>query len=366
MVPHNSNVFRAMKKKKPSFSAAVLAWYDVHARTMPWRAMGGIKPDPYKVWLSEIMLQQTTVVVVGPYFEKFLSAWPTVEALSAASLDDVLRAWAGLGYYARGRNLKACADVLVAQHGSVFPKDEKALCALPGIGPYTAAAIASIAFERKANVVDGNVERVMARIFAIEIPLPQAKSELRERALGLLPDARFGDYAQGLMDLGATVCTPRSPKCASCPVASFCLARKRGIAAELPARAAKQEKPRRRGAVFWLQRGDGAVLLRRRPARGLLGGMMEVPSGPWGEEVLSDKARRAQAPLDLDWELLPGMVRHTFTHFHLELEIYAAKAQRIGAVKGEWVAVHRLEAEALPSVMKKVVRHALAHFSPLP
>ncbi len=349
-----------MKKQTPPFSAAVLAWYDAHARSMPWRAAQGARPDPYAVWLSEIMLQQTTVVVVGPYFEKFLAAWPNVEALAAASLDDVLRAWAGLGYYSRARNLKACADLIVAELGGKFPEEEEALRALPGIGPYTSAAIASIAFDRQANVVDGNVERVMARYFAVRTPLPTAKPELRARAFELLPATRPGDYAQGLMDLGATVCTPRNPKCSACPVASSCLAAAQGIAAELPMRAPKAAKPLRRGAVFWVQRDDGAVLLRRRPARGLLGGMMEVPTGPWGEEALTTQDKRAHAPLDLEWELLPGSVRHTFTHFHLELEVYAVRAGRVGAVEGEWVEVSRLEDTALPSVMKKVVRHVLA------
>jgi len=352
-----------MTSKPLDFSAAVLTWYDANARRLPWRAPPGRKADPYAVWLSEIMLQQTTVAVVEAYFDKFMTVWPTVSALAEATLDEVLRAWAGLGYYARARNLKRCAEMVMVRHNGIFPADEKALRALPGIGSYTAAAIMAIAFNCRANVVDGNVERVMARLFAVTEPLPKAKSKVRELALSLLPAARFGDYAQGLMDLGATICTPRNPKCSYCPVISACSGAAQGIAAELPARSPRTAKPRRRGAVFWMQRDDGAVWLRRRPENGLLGGMMEVPTSPWTEETLEEEALRAQAPLDLDWICLPGTVRHTFTHFHLELQVYAAKTECVAALEGEWSPRGRLGEQALPSVMKKVVRHALAEFN---
>src|SRR6185437_688961 len=264
----------------------LLAWYDRHRRTMPWRAPAGERTEPYRVWLSEIMLQQTTVVTVHDYFHRFVKRWPTVEALAAAPLDDVLSAWAGLGYYARARNLHAGAKAVVERHGGHFPEDEATLLALPGVGPYTAAAIRAIAFDHPASAVDGNVERVIARLLALQTPLPDVKPEIQLRAAELVPTKRAGDYAQAMMDLGATVCTPRKPSCVICPLMAGCEGRRQGIAEELPRRAPKTLKPTRRGVAFVLSNREGAVLLRKRPPRGLLGGMDEVPSSAWREGSL--------------------------------------------------------------------------------
>ena len=339
----------------------LLAWYDRHRRTLPWRAPAGQRTEPYRVWLSEIMLQQTTVATVGDYFRRFVERWPTVEALADAPLDDVLSAWAGLGYYARARNLHACAQVVAGEHGGRFPQDEAGLLALPGIGPYTAAAIQAIAFDRPASAVDGNVERVIARLFAIETPLPDAKPEIQSRAAKLVPEQRAGDYAQAMMDLGATVCTPRSPRCIICPLMAGCRARKLGIAEELPRRKPKAVKPTRRGLAFVLARKDGAILLRKRPAKGLLGGMDEVPSTPWREGKLS--ADLSEAPVPARWQVLDGLVRHTFTHFHLELTVARATATtgRLAelAPGTSWCTVDRMTERALPTVMRKVIAHAV-------
>ncbi len=339
----------------------LLAWYDRHRRDLPWRAKPGEPADPYRVWLSEIMLQQTTVATVGSYFRGFLERWPTVDALAAADLDEVLHAWQGLGYYARARNLHKCAKAVAALPGSRFPDTEEALRALPGIGVYTAAAVVAIAFDRRATVVDGNVERVVARLGAVEAPLPKVKPELRALAADLTPDRRPGDFAQAMMDLGATVCTPRSPHCDRCPLSDICAARAAGIAESLPRRAPKKAKPVRRGVAFWAVRGDGAVLLRRRAEEGLLGGMMEVPSSPWREGHTDNGGLLDHAPVaDADWRLLPGLVSHTFTHFHLELTVMAARdvEDRAGAA-GVWCLPDAFGEYALPTVMKKVCRHAL-------
>ncbi len=349
--------------KDPGEAAArLLSWYDRHRRDLPWRARPNEAADPYRVWLSEIMLQQTTVPAVTPYFRSFTERWPTVRALADSPLDDLLVAWAGLGYYARARNLYKCAQAVAARPDGRFPETEAALLELPGIGAYTAAAISAIAFGRKATVVDGNVERVIARIFAVEDPLPNAKPALRRLAAALTPDQRPGDYAQAMMDLGATVCTPRKPKCMLCPWAGHCRARIAGIAESLPRKAAKADKPTRRGVAYWLLNPDGAVLLRRRAAEGLLGGMTEVPSTAWAAEAPGDAAVSAQQPLAARWRRLPGLVRHTFSHFHLELGIVAAQAgDGWRKAEGLWVPVDRLGDQALPSVMVKVVRLALAN-----
>lgn len=341
----------------------LLAWYDEHRRDLPWRAGPGERPDPYRVWLSEIMLQQTTVATVGPYFRRFLARWPTVEALAAADLDDVLHAWQGLGYYARARNLHKCAKAVAALPGARFPDTEEGLHALPGVGVYTAAAVAAIAFDRPATVVDGNVERVVARLGAVETPLPKAKPDLRTLAAELTPEKRPGDFAQAMMDLGATVCTPRSPQCGRCPLSEVCAAKAVGIAESLPRRAPKKAKPVRRGVAFWAVRGDGAVLLRRRAETGLLGGMMEVPSSPWREGHADNGELLDHAPVPhADWRLLPGLVSHTFTHFHLELTVMAAQNIDDGVgVEGVWCAPASFGDYALPTVMKKVCRHALDH-----
>ncbi|MEI8394139.1 MAG: A/G-specific adenine glycosylase [Rhodospirillaceae bacterium] len=337
----------------------LLSWYDRAHRSLPWRAPPGERAEPYRVWLSEIMLQQTTVAAVIPYFERFLTAWPTVGALAAADLDDVLRAWAGLGYYARARNLHACAWVVAGLPGGEFPDTEQALLALPGIGAYTAAAIAAIAFDRPATVVDGNVERVVARLFAVEEPLPAVKPKLRALAATLTPAKRPGDFAQAMMDLGATICTPRRLRCPLCPLRDGCVAMARGIAGHLPRRAVKPAKPVRRGIAYWLVNGDGAVLLRRRPERGLLGGMIELPSSEWSEGAPT--AVGTGAPAAVAWHPVPGGVRHTFTHFHLELTLFAGRIEgQGGSVPGFWVAPADIDAQALPSVMRKLVRLAQA------
>jgi A/G-specific adenine glycosylase len=343
----------------PSPAAAdLLAWYDRHRRVLPWRAPPGARADPYCVWLSEVMLQQTTVAAVIDYYERFLARWPDIEALAAAPLDAVLHAWQGLGYYARARNLHACAAAVVARHGGRFPDREEALRSLPGIGQYTAAAIAAIAFDRQAAAVDGNVERVMARLYAVTTPLPDAKPELRRLAAALVPRARAGDYAQAVMDLGATICVPKTPRCVLCPWRAPCRARAAGIAPSLPARRARAEKPVRFGVAFWTMRRDGAVLLRRRPEKGLLGGMMEVPSTPWRGAAWDEVEARAHAPVTAQWRRLPDVVRHTFTHFHLELTVLAGAARANASAEGVWVPLDRLKEHALPSVMKKVIAHA--------
>jgi len=343
----------------------LLAWYDRHGRDLPWRVRGAARPDPYRVWLSEIMLQQTTVATVGPYFRAFLQRWPTVADMAAAPVEAVLDAWAGLGYYARARNMHRCAQVIRGEFAGIFPDDEVRLRQLPGIGPYTAAAVAAIAFDRRASVVDGNVERVVARLFAVETPLPAAKAHLRDLAAGLLPadsptDFRYGDFAQAMMDLGATVCLPRAPRCDLCPLAPGCAGRSAGIADTLPHQAAKTPRPTRRGVAFWIERPDGAILLRRRPPRGLLGGMLELPSTDWRETDWPPAEARAVAPLRADWRPLPGIVRHTFTHFHLELAVWAGSAADDSA--GLWVRREELDDLALPTLMRKAVTHALVEF----
>ena len=309
------------------------------------------------------MLQQTTVATVGDYFHRFVTRWPTVEALAAAPLDEVLSAWAGLGYYARARNLHACASAVVADYGGHFPEDEASLLALPGIGRYTAAAIRAIAFDRPASAVDGNVERVIARLFAIETPLPDAKIDIAARAADLVPQERAGDYAQAMMDLGATVCTPRNPSCVICPLMEGCRARALGIAEQLPRRMPKADKPTRRGLAFVLMRKDGAVLLRKRPAKGLLGGMDEVPSSAWREGDLSIADALREAPVPANWKVLEGGIRHTFTHFHLELSIARAIAATSGLARlapgTDWVTIDRMPERALPTVMRKVIAHAV-------
>jgi A/G-specific adenine glycosylase len=341
--------------------AALLAWYDRHRRVLPWRAPPGGTADPYHVWLSEIMLQQTTVATVGPYFIRFLERWPTIDALAGASLDDVLHGWQGLGYYARARNLHRCAQQISREFGGEFPDTEDALRQLPGIGAYTAASIAAIAFDRPASVVDGNVERVMARLFAVQDPMPASKPVLRDCAASLAPRSptqRSGDYAQALMDLGATICTVRNPACGRCPWSKSCAARAAGIAEDLPRRAPKAEKPTRKGVAFWTVAPDGAILLRRRPEKGLLGGMMEIPSTEWREEGWTAVAARRAAPMSADWTALPGQVRHTFTHFHLELEVMAARVDS-NSSDGVWTPPDCFGEHALPTVMKKIVAHVM-------
>lgn len=348
--------------RRRALRARLLAWYDAEGRALPWRVRPedharGVQADPYRVWLSEIMLQQTTVAAVTPYYAKFLERFQTVEALAAAPRDDVLALWAGLGYYARARNLHACAEA-VAAAGGVFPDTEEGLRALPGVGAYTAAAIAAACYDAPANVVDGNVERVIARLFAVEEALPKAKLRLRDLAAPLVDPKRPGDYAQALMDLGATVCTPRNPDCAACPWTRACAARAGGTPTDYPKKAKKAAKPVRRGVAFVLVR-DGAVLLRRRAEAGLLGGMAEPPGTPWRAEAWTEDEALAHAPARARWARA-GAVRHVFSHFALELDVRRATARaRFNPVDGWWADVDALDCEALPSVMRKVLAAGL-------
>ncbi|MCX2723785.1 A/G-specific adenine glycosylase [Roseibium salinum] len=350
-----------------SAAQALLDWYDRHARKLPWRVSPenrkvGEVPDPYRIWLSEIMLQQTTVAAVKDYFEKFTRAWPTIEDLAEALEEDVMKAWAGLGYYSRARNLKKCADAVAADHQGRFPDREEDLLKLPGIGPYTAAAIAAIAFDRHAAVVDGNVERVLTRFARIETPLPDAKPEIRALMAELTPQERPGDFAQGVMDLGATICTPKRPACVLCPWRPSCKVQGSPLAETLPRKAAKKEKPTRFGAAFVaVDRQTGAVLLRRRPPKGLLGGMTEVPGTAWSAEFDQSEAI-GSAPFPADWRRRTGEVKHTFTHFHLRLSVFradldGASVPQLGAAW--WSAPDSLGSEALPTVMRKALSAAL-------
>ena len=335
-------------------AAALLPWYDRHARALPWRvgpdalALGD-RPDPYRVWLSEIMLQQTTVAAVRDYFHRFTARWPTVAALAGVEDAEVMAEWAGLGYYARARNLLKCARIVTADHDGRFPDTEAGLLTLPGIGPYTAAAIASIAFDQPAAVMDGNVERVLARIFAVQTPLPAAKPELKSLAARLTPMARPGCYAQAVMDLGATICTPRNPACGICPVMTLCQARDLGIAADLPRKTPKGEKPTRQGIAYLVRRADGAVLLETRPGTGLLGGMLCWPSSDWTESTVQD-----MPPLTAPWQD-PGLeVRHTFTHFHLRLSLRLAQvAGDATPDRGQFHPRATFQPASLPTVMRK-------------
>jgi A/G-specific adenine glycosylase len=338
----------------------LLAWYDRYRRILPWRAVPGETADPYRIWLSEIMLQQTTVKTVAPYYARFLGRWPDVKSLAAAPLDDVLKAWAGLGYYARARNLHACANAVVAKHGGNFPSTLDELRALPGIGLYTAAAIAAIAFDQPAMPVDGNIERVVARLFAVEEPLPAAKTTIRVLAETLTPQKRAGDFAQALMDLGASICTPQRPACALCPLNGGCLARRRGDPEIFPLRIPKAKGRLRRGAAFVVLRADGVVLLRTRPSKGLLGGMTELPTSEWTHDFKEDDALAEAPRLDrAEWRRI-GVVTHVFTHFPLELIVYAAKVPESAAAPKDtrWVAIADLTGEALPTLMRKVIAQA--------
>ena len=346
--------------------ARLLEWYDRHRRRLPWRPLPGEPADPYRVWLSEIMLQQTGVKTVAPYFEKFVRRWPDVDALGRASLDEVLRMWAGLGYYSRARNLHACAAVVRRDHGGAFPDTDQGLRSLPGIGPYTAAAIAAIAFGRRTMPVDGNIERVVSRLFAIEAPLPQAKPRIRELAATLLGAAdgasRAGDSAQALMDLGSSICTPRKPACVLCPLHADCLGRARGDQEAYPRKPPKKTGELRRGAAFVITRGN-ELLVRTRPDKGLLGGMTEVPGSTW-LAAQQDAAALQQAPMPrrmLRWHRKTGIVTHVFTHFPLELVVYTATVvPGTRAPAGmRWVPIATLKQEALPTIMRKVIAHGL-------
>ncbi len=335
-------------------SDELLAWYDVHARVMPWRVSPddrarGVRPDPYFIWMSEVMLQQTTVAAVKDYFRKFTTIWPTVSDLAAAEDADVMAAWAGLGYYARARNLLKCARVIVTEHQGQFPETYDELLTLPGVGPYTAAAISAIAFDAPSTVLDGNVERVMARMYDIHEPLPGVKPVLMERAAVLTPHARPGDYAQAVMDLGATICTPRNPACGICPWREPCRARAAGTASELPKKTPKKKTPTRKGFVYVARRADGAWLMEVRPESGLLGGMLAFPSSDWNEDPVGDP------PITAEWANLGLEARHTFTHFHLRLQIMAATLSEDAVPdRGHFVGKHEFRPSALPTAMRKV------------
>ncbi len=336
-------------------AATLLTWYDRHRRALPWRALPGAASDPYAIWLSEVMCQQTTIAAVKSYYEAFLTKWPRVTDLAAAPVEDVMKAWAGLGYYSRARNLHACAQSVVRDHGGSFPDTEAELLKLPGIGPYTAAAIAAIAFDRRAVVVDGNVERVVSRLFTITTPMPRAKIEIRAAADRLTPQKRCGDFAQAMMDLGASLCSPRKPACALCPFMKTCAAFAQGTPETYPVKAQKAERPSRVGACFVLRRKDGAVLVRTRPPKGLLGGMTDFPGSDWTTSKSLKDEGTSSAPVDASWSHA-GDIEHVFTHFALRLRVYIAPAAAgLRAPKGmRWVACDEMETEALPSVMRKV------------
>ena len=342
-----------------SLRRQLLDWYDRNARSMPWRVppadrLAGVRPDPYRVWLSEVMLQQTTVAAVRDYFHRFTALWPTVADLAAAPDAAVMGEWAGLGYYARARNLLKCARAVVDDHAGQFPDSRDALLTLPGIGPYTASAIAAIAFDRPATVVDGNVERVMSRMFRVETPLPLAKPALVACAERLTPPDRPGDHAQAVMDLGATICTPRNPTCGLCPWSGSCAARAAGVQSDLPRKLAKPDKPLRRGTL-WLAHRDGALLLERRPDRGLLGGMLGIPGDGWDG---SD----GTAPASADWQDL-GEVRHTFTHFHLILRVLLGRPDGT-PTRGDWIDRRDFRPADLPTVMRKAWALARSRLDP--
>ena len=337
-----------MPAKPLSVSDKLLGWYDLHRRELPWRAKPGEVADPYRVWLSEVMLQQTTVATVRPRFQAWVARWPTVEALAAADEADVMAAWAGLGYYARARNLVKAARAVVA--GGGFPRDEAGLRRLPGLGAYTAAAVAAIAWGERAVVVDANVERVVARLRAIATPLPAARSAIRAAADAITPDARAGDFAQGMMDLGATICVARRPRCLLCPLWEDCAGYATGAPERFPVKPAKKAKPQRFGTIFWLQQGD-SVLLVTRPATGLLGGMRALPTGPW----VDAPPGLENAPAAADWRVLPDPVEHGFTHFDLRLTLAVARVH--GHVPtGEWWPVSDLATAGLPTLFAKAAR----------
>jgi A/G-specific adenine glycosylase len=346
------------RQRRSSVAEDLLAWYDTHRRDLPWRAKPGEKSDPYRVWLSEIMLQQTTVAAVTGYYRNFLTRWPSVAALAGASLDDVLGAWAGLGYYSRARNLHRTARIVVEEHGGRFPQSCSSLRELPGIGPYTAGAIASIAFGERVAALDANGERVMARLFALEEPLPLARRKMPALADALVPEDRPGDFAQALMDLGSLVCTPKAPSCLLCPLNRHCEGYRLGIAERLPVKAAKPERPLKRGAAYVAFDTSGAVLLEKRPETGLLGGMLQPPLGTWRASFPKTDEALADAPFHGAWRKRDGFVRHVFTHFALEIEVYTAVFARRPNAEGQWLEPERLAGAALPTVMRKLIGHA--------
>ena len=352
------------RQKQPArhpASTGLLDWYDRHARRLPWRVSPkerrlGVRPDPYRVWLSEVMLQQTTVKAVAPYFQRFVARWPGIRDLAAADDTDVMAAWAGLGYYSRARNLITCGRAVAALPGAHFPESAYELARLPGIGAYTSAAIAAIAFDEPVAVVDGNVERVIARLFAIDAPMPAAKALIRTKLQPLVPKERAGEFAEAVMDLGATICTPKKPACSLCPWSDPCLARRQGRQLELPVKGPKRVRPTRYGTAFVIRRADGAILLRRRPPRGLLGGMCEVPGSEWSETPVETP----RPPFPARCHKITAPVEHAFTHFELRLSVERADvAANVPAPESHWWApASTLADEALPNVMKKTIEAA--------
>jgi A/G-specific adenine glycosylase len=349
---------------QPPDPADLLVWYDRHHRELPWRVSPKMRAkgkvaDPYHIWLSEVMLQQTTVQAVKAYFEKFLGLWPTVADLAAAETEDVMKAWAGLGYYARARNLKKCAEAVVASHGGVFPRTVEGLRDLPGIGDYTSAAVAAIAFDQRALVMDGNVERVVSRLFAVDEALPGAKPVLKAHLDTLTPRERPGDFAQAMMDLGATICTPKRPACSLCPWREHCHALLTDDPERFPLKAAKKEKPVRVGAAFVAIDEEARVLLRKRIESGLLGGMTEVPTTGWTASR-DGETGVAAAPFAAEWQPA-GVIVHVFTHFELRLSVYRAEVLSKNAADGDgwWEPIINLDGEALPTVMKKAIAAAI-------
>ena len=365
MVTLKQTQHKRTRAPKTSAADALLAWYDVHKRDLPWRAKTGEASDPYRVWLSEIMLQQTTVAAVAPYYRVFVTRWPDVNALASASQDDVLGAWAGLGYYSRARNLHRAAQVVAEQMGGVFPQTSAELRKLPGIGAYTSAAIAAIAFGEPVPAMDANAERVIARLFAVQEALPKAKAELAELASPLVSRTRAGDFAQALMDLGSGLCLPKKPVCHPCPLHAHCKARTLGVAEQLPRKAAKRARPLKRGAAFVAQDRTGAIYVVRRPEKGLLGGMLQPPLGEWRAKFPDHASALEEAPFRGSWKKRAGIVRHGFTHFELELEVYAAEFRARPNGEGMWLSPRELETAALPTVMRKIIGHAACDAGPL-
>ncbi|MGQ0741467.1 MAG: A/G-specific adenine glycosylase [Alphaproteobacteria bacterium] len=336
-------------------AGALLTWYGRNARDLPWRGKLDETPDPYRVWLSEIMLQQTTVAAVIPYYRAFLERWPDVATLARASLDDVLGAWSGLGYYNRARNLHRAAQIVARDYGGEIPQTPAELKTLPGIGEYTSAAIAAIAFGEPVAALDANGERVISRLFAVREPLPKARKKLRARAQQMVPKSRPGDFTQAMMDLGSSVCTVKNPSCAACPLSKYCAAFAFGNADRLPRKVARPIRPMKRGAAFVALDGHGAVYLERRPENGLLGTMLQPPSSEWRKRF----PRPVRAPFMGKWRRQPGVVRHGFTHFELEMEVYVARFKFRPNGEGRWYAPEELSSAALPTIMRKVIAHAL-------
>ncbi len=343
------------------FSSQLLDWYDDHARTLPWRVTpdqgkSGVMADPYHVWLSEVMLQQTTVATVGGYFDRFVDKWPDVMTLAAADEEEVLKAWAGLGYYSRAHNLKKCADLIAAKFDGCIPDTTEALRKLPGIGDYTSAAIAAIAFGRAEPVVDGNIERIVTRLCCIDTPLPKAKPVVRQMMTKLMPDSRPGDFVQAMMDLGAGICSPRNPDCDACPIAGHCKASKTDVPDKWPLKLVTKAKPERVGAAFVAINEEGAILLRKRKNKGLLAGMSEVPTTGWTAKT-DGKTSFDAAPFSAEWQWC-GQIRHTFTHFHLTLDVYRSDVLSGPDITGWWSNVYN--EEALPAVFMKAIKKVLS------